>query len=212
MLGACGCSIKGQDKVDRMLSYINSKYTDDTFEYVSVTGGHPGSNVTKIIVKSANYPGKEIRVICSEVDGKEVFTDTYLNIKFEEQTYEYIRDALVNAYGENLYLKYIPDDTACIENGSSNTTFKEYISDPNVCIYFSAAVVGDVDDEDAALATIKQIFSESIISAHIYFVNTDDALTYNALTIIENKTYSKKLYITKETVDEYSKIEWTDGV
>lgn len=212
MIGACGCSMKGQDKVDMMVSYINDKYSDDNFEYVSMSGGHLGSNTTKIIVKSEKYPDKEIRVICSEVDGKNIYSDTYLNVKFETETYEFIRNALVGEYGENIYLKYVPDDTASYENGSSNTTFEEYISHPSTYIYFSAAVVGTVDDEEATLNKIKSIFADAVLSAHIYFVNTDDSLSDDATSLIENKEYAKRLYIIKETVDQYSKTEWTDGV
>lgn len=212
MIGACGCSMRGQDKVDRMVSYINGKYVDDNFEFVSMSGGHLGSNVTKIIVKSEKYPGKEIRVICSEVEGEEIYTDTYLNIKFEEQTYNYIKNALTQKYGDNIYLKYIPDDLACIENGSSVTTFEEYLSDPSVYIYFSAAVVGDANDEKATFEDVKEIFSNSVVRAHIYFVNTEEMLSDSGLDFIENKTYSKELYVVKETVDEYKIIEWTDGI
>lgn len=204
--------MKGQDKVDMMVSYINDKYSDDTFEFVSMSGGHLGSNTTKIIVKSEKYPNKEIRVICSEVDGKEIYSDTYLNVKFENETYEFIKDALVSEYGENVYLKYIPDDTASFESGSSSTTFEEYVSDPSTYIYFSAAVVGTAYDEEATLNRIKSIFADAVISAHIYFMNDDDSLSDNANKLIKNKEYTKKLYIIKETVDQYSKIEWTYGV
>ena len=212
MIGVCGCSMKGQDKVDMMVSYINDKYSDDHFEYVSMSGGHLGSNTTKIIVKSEKYPDKEIRVICSEVDGEDVYSDTYLNAKFETETYEFIRNALVGEYGENVYLKYIPDDTVSYENGSSSTTFEEYISDPSTYIYFSAAVVGNVDNEEATLNKIKSIFADAVLSTHIYFVDTDESLSDNATGIIENKEYTKRLYIIKETVDQYSKTEWADGV
>lgn len=212
MIGACGCSMKGHNKVDMMVSYINNKYSDDNFEYLSMVGGHLGSNTTKIVVKSEKYPGKEIRVICSEIDGENIYSDTYLNVKFETETYEFIHDVLVKEYGENIYLKYIPDDTASYENGSSSTTFEEFISDPSTYIYFSAAVTDAADDEESTLNRIKSIFSDAVISAHIYFVDTDDSLSDKATNLIENKEYTRRLYIVKDTVDQYSKTEWTDGI
>ncbi len=205
-------NMKGQEKIDKMLSYINSKYADDNFEYVSVTGGHLGSNTTKIIVNSEKFPGKEIRVICSEVDGSEVYSDTYLNVKFEEKTNTYIRDILVRLYGDNIYLKYVPDDTASMEDGSSSTTFEEYIADSNTYIYFSAAVVGKADNEEAELTKIKGAFEDAIVSGHIYFFDTNESLETSANNLIETKAYTKRLYIVKENVNEYSKTEWTDGV
>lgn len=212
LIGACGCSMKHQDKVDMMVSYINDKYTDDKFEFVSMSGGHLGSNTTKIIVSSEKYPDKEIRVICSEVDGENIYSDTYLNVKFETETYEYIYNALVDEYGKNIYLKYIPNDIASFENGSSDTTFKEFLSDPSTYIYFSAAVVGTVEDEEVALNKIKSMFADAVFSAHIYFMDTDELLSANAIKLIENKKYTKRLYIIKDTIDEYSKIDWADGV
>lgn len=211
MIGVCGCSMSDQRKIEAMVSYINEKYTDDTFEYVSMSGGHLGSNTTKIIVKSEKYPDKKIRVICSEVDGNKCYSDTYLNVKFEEETYKFIHDALATEYGDNIYLKYIPDDTGSFENGSCSTTFEEYISDPTTCIYFSAAVADTADDEESTLDRIKLIFAEAVFSAHIYFIDTDDSLAVKATEIIENNGYIKRLYIIKSNADRYSKAEWKDG-
>lgn len=208
LIGTLGCSMKGQLKIDRMVSYINNKYIEDSFQYVKMTGGHLGSNVTKIVVKSERFPGKEIRVICSEVDGKEIFTDTYLNVKFEDQTREYLKSRLSEVYGDNIYLKYVPDDTACTENGSDNTTFAEYISDPSTYVYFFAVVAGNVTDESATFALIRDIFSDAVVSGHIFFINTDEFLSDKALNYIEKKNYDKKLYFIKETVTEYSKVKW----
>ncbi len=214
MFGMCGCSMfsrKGQDKIDRMLSYINSKYADDRFEYVSVTGGHLGSNTTKIIVKSEKFPEKEIRVICSETDGGEVFSDTYLNVKFEEQTYTYIRDALTRLYGDNIYLKFIPDDTASMEGGSSSTTFEEYIADASTYIYFSAAVSGKADNEEEELSNIKDAFKTAVVSGHIYYIDSKESIRDSANALIDAKAYTKCLYIVKENIREYAVAKWTDG-
>ena len=210
MISICGCGVQGQDKVDRMVSYINEKYSDDSFEFMQMSGGHLGSNVAKIIVKSDKFPDKEIRVICSEVDGVEIFTDTYLNIKFEKETYNYIKNALTSIYGENIYIKYIPDDLACTKNGSSDMTFDEYIAERSSYIYFSAAVMGDANNEEATLATIKDLFKNAVIEGNIYFMDTDESLIDNGLALIKDKSYKKNLYILKETVNEYSEIEWSE--
>ena len=212
MIGVCGCTMKNQDKIDAMVSYINDKYTDDSFEFVKISGGHIGSNTTKIIVSSQKYPNKEIRVICSEVNGEKFYSDTYLNYKFEDQTYNFIKNTLVKEYGENVYLKYIPDDIGSIKNGSSGTTFEEYISNSYNCIYFSAAVVYSGESKDELLTIIKSAFADSVISAHIYFVDTEELLSDNATKFIDNKKYSECLYIVKDSVNEYVTIEWVEKV
>ena len=47
-----------------MMDYISEKYPDDSFEFMNLTGGHLGSEDTKIYVRSRKYPDKEIKVIC----------------------------------------------------------------------------------------------------------------------------------------------------
>ncbi len=214
MIGACGCGMKGQDKVDMMVSYINEKYSDDTFEYVSMSGGHLGSNTTKIVVKSEKYPNKEIRVICSEVDGELVYSDTYLNIKFEEDTRSYIEQALSNAFGDRVYVQYIPDDTGSMKRGTSDTQFSDFISDSTTYVYFNAVVVSENVDEEETISKIKDAFAEGVVLGDIYFVDSShtDLLNTNAMSLIENEQYYKALYFIKSSVDQYKSIEWKDGL
>lgn len=213
-----GChKIEAQQKIDRMLDYINAKYTDDSFTYVSVTGGHLGSNVTKIIVNSEKYPEKGIRVICTEVDGSEKFADTYLNIKFEQETRAYIENALCEEYGTNIYVKYTPGDVAVEDNGTSDTTFSEYLVNENTYISFSAVVSGVVMDEEKTFENIKAMFSDAVIRGNIYYVEENVELSgenssKTAQQYIETQTYSKRLYFVKESIDNYSRVEWTEGV
>ena len=211
MIGVCGCGMKSQDKIDRMLAYINNKYADDAFEFVSVTGGHLGSNVAKILVKSKMFPDNPIRVICTESDGAEHYTDTYLNVKYEAQTLEYIKQCISSVYGSNIYVEYCPDDTASMQNGTSDTSFNEFISDPSTFVYFSAVVVNKVENETIEFEKIKGVFSEAVIRADIYFVDYSDLPIERLNEVIENRSYTKKLSIIKKTIDDYSKVEWKAG-
>ena len=214
MIGVCGCDMKGQDKVDMMVSYINDKYSDDSFEYVSMSGGHLGSNTTKIIVRSAKYPDKEIRVICSGSDGDFAYSDTYLNIKFEEETRAYIEKALYSAFNGVAYVQYIPDDTGSMKNGTSETQFKDFISDSSTFVYFNAVVILDEIDENDALESIKNAFANGVVRGDIYFVNSEhaDKIDGNPMSLIENNQYYKVLYFIKNGVDKYKSIEWKDCV
>ena len=196
-IGLCGCMrIQAKAKVDRMLDYINNKYSDDTFEFVSMYGGYLGSNVTQITVVSNKFPDTAIHVICSEVDGKEIFTDNYLNIKFEDQTLKYLEDLFTVEFGENFYLKYIPNNLSCTENGSSNTTFDEYIVAQGSHIYFSSAICRNIEDEDSAFETINKMFSNATVSGDIFFIDEDVKLSgkdgaERAQEYIEEKTYKR---------------------
>ena len=201
-----------KDKVDRMIQYINEKYTDDAFEFVSMSGGHIGSNVTKILVSSEQFPKAEIRVICTTVDGTDTFKDTYLNIKFEEQTRNYIANLFRNQFGENCHIKYIPDDLSCTVNGSSLTTFEEYIKERSSHIYFSAAVSDNIDDIESMNEIFSSMFSDIVFYADIYFfdsvVNTDNEMR----ELIENKNYTQKVHLEKFEINQKPTIEWTENI
>lgn len=206
--------MKGQDKVDMMVSYINDKYSDDNFEYVSMSGGHLGSNTTKIIVKSEKYPGKEIRVICSGADGDFVYSDTYLNIKFEEETRSYIEHALSNVFDGTVHVQYIPDDTGSMKSGTSETQFSDFISDSSTFVYFNAVVVADEIDKEDAITKIKNAFADGVVRGDVYFVDNEHANLIDTapMSLIENKQYYKALYFIKSGVDQYKSIEWKDCV
>ena len=211
MIGAYGCNMKVQEKRDSMVTYINDKYTDDKFEFVCVTGGHLGSNVKKIIVSSEKYPNKKIRVVCSEKNDRLIYSDNYLNIKYEKETYACIKSALISGYGENVYLNYIPSDTPSCDSGSAATTFEEYITSSDTYVYFSAVVVEASNDENEILSKIKDIFSDVVVRAHIFFVDENDSLENNGADIIEKKSYERSLFIIKDDVDNYKIIEWMAG-
>lgn len=213
LFGICGCGINlGLTKKDRMMTYINEKYTDDHFEYVNVTGGHLGSNVKKIRVRSEKYPEKPVIVSCAEVDDKEYFYDSYLSIKFEKETYEYIEDELKKEFGDNIYIRYEADTFLSEENGSSDTTFEEFIFDPKTYIRFNAAVISNNFDEDYLFEKIKIAFANVQIGADIFFIDTDENLSEVASTYISNGAYQKCLFVVKENQSDYSVIDWSDGV
>ena len=213
MIGACGCGMKAKIKTKDMVDYINRKYTDDSFEFVSVSGGHIGSTTRKIIVKSEKYPNKEIRVICSKINGNIVYSDTYLNVKFEKETQKYLENALQNAFNTKTVVRYIPDDMVSMEEGTVDTKFDEYISDKTTYVYFSALVVLDEVDEDSVLLTIKNAFADGVVLGDIYFVDSihEDSVNGNdAFSLIKEKKYSKSLFIYKEDVEQYKTVEWKD--
>lgn len=204
--------------INEFVDYMNDKYTDDTFTYKNITGGHIGSSTKKVLVESEKYPGKEIRVIRRGEDENYEYTDTYLGVKYEDDTRQALKNALEDVFGSNFYLDYYVSDYGCTRNGSSYTTFAEYISDEYSDISFEAVVSYNVNDESEELVfnKIKNTFSNMAITGWIYFTNENvnfygDDAKEKFTTIIQNKEFSKKLYFMKENVNEYSEIEWTNN-
>lgn len=214
VIGVCSCDMRGQKKVDRMVEYINNKYTDDKFEYEKMTGGYLGSNVTKIIVSSEKYPEKDIYVICTQVDDEEKFTDTYLNVKFEIETEGYIKNSLNDIFGDSLiWFSYSAADIAGEDKGSSLTTFMEYLANENTYISFSA-LIDDVHDDEVIAQKLQNVFADAVISGHLYFVkNCENNVDYaKAQEYMQSGTYERKLYFSKQNISDTFSIEWTDGI
>ena len=187
--------------IDKMVAYMNEKYVDDKFTYVTVYGGHLGDNQTKIIVSSKKFPNSEIKVIC--YDSGEC-SDNYLGIKYEEQIRTYLKNTLSEKFGNKVYVDYVVDDRGCTNNGSSYTTFEEYIANESSYIYFEAIIGYDVNGntKDVALNKIKDAFSNATIQANIFFV--DENILYSNydtydefVSYIQNNQYNKKLFLIK---------------
>lgn len=208
-----GCN--KNDNIDKMVDYMNEKYIDDKFTYVTVYGGHLGDNQTKIIVSSDKFPNSEIKVIC--YDSGEC-SDNYLGIKYEEQTRIYLKTKLNAEFGNKVYVDYIVDDMGYTSYGSSYTTFDEYIANEHSHIFFEAIVGYDINEQtkDIALNKIKDAFSNATIHANIFFV--DENITYSNYdtydefaSYIQNNQYDKHLFLIKSDVNNFSTIKWYDS-
>ena len=209
--------MKKSKSVDVMVSYINGKYTDDSFEYRSVTGGSLGSDTVTILVESAKYPGRPIHVFYTQRDGAESFSDNYLAVKYEDETLEYLRGAIREEFGDNLYLEYSASSHSRIENGSSETAFFEFIAEESADVFFKAVVYCTEENEDVLFEKVKAALSETASYGYIYFVNETLELSGEegqgaAMEIIEGKRYTKRIEFAKSSVSEFKKVLWKDGV
>lgn len=201
------------EKNNMMLSYIKNKYPDDNFEYVSVTGGYLGSNTKKIIVRSEKYPDRQIRVICVDKDGDLTFSDTYLNVKFEKETRDYIEKSLSNAFGEKIYVQYTPSNAGNMKDGNADTSFSQFISDSTTYVYFVGVVVCDNVDESEAFDKIEKAFADGVVLGDIYFVDSTHEQDFenNAFSLVEEQKYTKTVFFIKSAVDQYKTVKWKYG-
>ena len=215
LIGACGCGMRKESKQEKMLAYINEKY-DDTFTFKRVFGGSVGSDTKKIIVSSEKFPEKDIYVICSYPDGSEKLSDNYLGVKFEKDTNNALSDAVYNCFGPNYYLQYFPNNLACTNNGSNNTTFDEYIAEKSSYVSFIAAVrYPSTDFERSAIEeAVRQNFDGMAVVGRIYFLDADVDLTgadgkklYESY--VESHKHFQKLYFTS-SAHQIDSIEWME--
>ena len=216
LIGGSGCMNRQQRNIDRIIACMNDKYTGDTFEFAGIYGGFAGAKNVNIIVRSEKYPKGEIHVFSELQNGILVCSDTYLGIRFEEETRNYLVRRFSACFGSNLYLSYHPDDTACTYGGSSETTFEEYISERSSNVTFSAMVISEESNEAVLQERVEEILSETAAGGWIYFIPDScelrgDSGRRTAAERIRSGNYSKKLYFVKKNTDSFLKAEWENG-
>jgi hypothetical protein len=118
-------------------------------------------------------------------------------------------DKLQEEFGNNIYFKYAPDDLACTEGGSSETTFEEYINEESSHVYISVAVPYEVENKEAVNNLLQNIFSDIALSGDIYFFDAETDIDADITEKIETKQYSEKVYISKAENEEKYQFEWS---
>lgn len=203
-----------QQKVDRMLNYINNKYTDDSFTYKGPFGGGAGADTKTIIVSSKNYPDKDVYVRHSFNDG-DVYTDNYLGVRYAAQTESTIRSILDALISYDYLLFYEVDRFAC-PNVTGELDFEEYIANDASCIGFTVVVDGILSNKESFETALRDaVVNKGICcSATIYFDN--DSGKFNELETEGLSGYTfKKLYsdvfsFKMSSNKEFASSQWGD--
>lgn len=124
--------------VDSMLAYINRKYPEDHFQFVSITGGGVTAGEKTIIVSSQKYSDKEIYVSYHRNKDGEHYSDNYLGVIYADNVRTDL-EAIIGYIGGDFKLFYYPDRFAC-PNDNGWIPYGEYAVSPDACIGFSAIV------------------------------------------------------------------------
>ncbi len=210
--------IKPNKMAERMVSYINDKY-DDNFTYIGPCGGYLGSSIHKIFVSSEKFPNRDVTVICNLIDGKELYSDNYIGVKFENKTKELIRKTLVSCFGNSVFLCYAVDLTASYKDSNDDTTFEDYIGDPSSAINFTAII--EYNYSDNSINEISEKLRNALSDAGLccggmlYFGNNivqlADLTDENYYEVYVNKNeYWANLYFSMLTKDGFDIEKWEE--
>lgn len=182
-----------QNTQEKLLDYMQKKYEDDTFTYVSSNGSGWGDSETSIVLKSEKYP--QAKVIVSQrtnEQGEKIIEDNYMSFVFENEITAELKDAFEQVYGQ-CDVVYKPPQSSLI-TGGMETDIKEYMENPDSGI---AAVVfinsvGQEKGRDMRLEYLREILEGKGISmsASVVFTQDSEALSANIDNYIEflNKT------------------------
>jgi hypothetical protein len=210
MIGVCGC-MKNEPTIDKMVEYMNSKYSDH-FEYSTPFGGGPGAISTQIIVKSEEYPDAKVWVEHYKQDDKDYFADNYVDYKYEQQTREILQKLLEGIYKCDVKLNFNIGTKGTRNSFTADTTFDEYIANPNSRIGFRAFVSNEygqinkerVEEEMRSAITNTNI----IIFGSIYFAN--EASQYESAFDLSFKVLDTltSLQFDMESLGSFARFEW----
>lgn len=217
MTGVCGCmNNKLSTGHQKMMDYINQKY-DDTFTFVSVYGGSPGSEIHKIWVSSEAYPDRLISVMGYEENGSLLFCDNYLSVKYETQTIELLH-SIFDRYGKEVKILYQASNLACTKGGSNDTTFAEYIAERSSMIDFTAIISSDEKADQSIVEEIQKDIQNAGLccSGKIYFSTNHpdlDSITQDNIykQYSGKKEYDAYLYLYMTGTDSFETVRWEDN-
>lgn len=205
----CGC---GKESItDKMISYMNNKYSEDTFEFSAPTGGGTGSTYKTIMVSSREFPNSEVYVRYNSDFG---YSDNYLGVKYDYQTREVLNSILSSVTNESyVFLDYEVSRYAC-PNKDGNMTFEDYIVSSDNGVGFIAVVNYIVENRGEFVERLEDAFKTSGIYClgTVYFEeDLDKIMKLKSETVsgyIYDKSYSDSLSFVMGDGISFSKVEW----
>ena len=206
--GVTGCMNNKVSAVDKMVAYMNEKY-DDHFEYSAPFGGRTGGTAIQIMVVSEKFPDADIIVTYSPNLDK--YSDNYTNYKYEQVTFEILKEILSNVLETEFLLTYkaslLPSS-----DFSDETTVETYISQIGSYIQFVAIVDKDyqIEDKDVFLDKLEaELEKHSILAqGRIYFAQTASQFTEFEKLDSDALDAMPRLYFTMTTTGQFNSAQW----
>lgn len=211
-----GCIGRSID--DKMVDYMNEKYPDDHFEYKEPFGGGAGAESHQIIVRSENYPDKDIYVYYTvRDDNTEIYEDNYRGFVYEEQTKECLAEFMKECLDGEDFIMFYDVSTVFYFDDQPDGSFESFISSPTagVVLFCVVNMEGKELDRQAFADRYKRLVEEK----HVCFEKTrilfdEGTEAYNELEqdadiskYISRGRYTE-YYTLMDAVGVYSCEEW----
>ena len=117
-----------QFNIDECIAHLEKKY-GAKFEFSRLySPDQPGRTSLRIFVKTDRYPGKEIFVIQEEDEGSLLVHDNLADIRFEDETREFITKIASDVFGECRVIYDVNNSCFLADDLNDDTTFEEYIA------------------------------------------------------------------------------------
>ena len=176
VIGLSGCRRHGAT-IDRIMEHLAQKYPDDTFIFDYDNTALLLSGV-RIVAHSERFPDKEIEAVCYNYGETEDYYDTYLGIKYEDQTREYFTQLFANAFHTNCSVTLSPYYHP-LSHGD-DMPFDEYLA--SYCCEFSARVDYCPKDGKETLEKVTELLAGLKLDCSIYFADDlNDVMDTNSI-------------------------------
>lgn len=166
VIGLSGCRRHGAT-IDRIMEHLAQKYPDDTFIFDYDNTAFFSQDEVKIVAHSERFPDKEIEAVCYNYGETEDYYDTYLGIKYEDQTREYFTQLFANAFHTNCSVS-LSTNIPTWDHGD-DMPFDEYIA--TYLSDFTAHVDYCPKDGKETLEKVTELLAGLKLDCVIYFAD-----------------------------------------
>lgn len=166
ILGLTGCT---NARIQRTINTLEKKY-GETFTYHGARSGMVATDGLVIYLVAEDYPDTPFWVQNKWVNGKQVITDGFMGVKYEEETKQLLQKVLEEVAGEPVIVGYSRITTAMPEGASGDMTFEEYVSLPSSKIRFHVITRRQCNSE-AEQEELEKKLEEAFVEQGICSVN-----------------------------------------
>lgn len=200
------------------VSYLNNKYSDDKFEFVTFEGGtlFGGDALRTARCTSETIPKCNIYVTFNADENE--YSDNYLDMKYSNETDDSINNVFKNAFkNENFYF-IAAKDAFCSTTKSSfldkDISFNDYKQKRGIPIYAFVSNSSNKSNEQIVHDLEQEIIREGlycdtieiyVVDDYLESINTDSSVRNS---IVVNGKYRDYLYATMMDSTGFDSIEW----
>lgn len=153
-LGGC------MSKNNKLISYMEERY-GKTFTYIGETNGTFGSKAFTARLSCPDDPEAEILASWLERDGTEYYADNYMAVRYHEEAYEKLEEAVGRVFSEYRLIFATPDVLLTIEDPGAYS-LEDYMDDPLACKTVYIITQEELDEE--VFQALAGSFTDSGIS------------------------------------------------
>ena len=180
VLSLYGCLFRNPNR--EALTYMEKKY-GEKFSYIGPHGSTNGSKTASILVSCESFPGREILVTYTRLDGGGFeFHDNYMSYFYEADTRSLLKDIATQIYGE-CKVFYWTAQFALPDSINSSSSLEDYIAADASPIFVTFVLNPNVSiearDEDANRLCALLTNSKLNVAALIYYASKNSYVLIN---------------------------------